>query len=98
MPERARQFRPRTTAPTVPTPERRGNRHERGYTAQWSKAAKAFLREHPLCVKCRERGRVEAATCVDHITPHKGDQTLFWDVTNWQSLCTVCHNRKSATE
>jgi len=30
---------------------------------------------------------------VDHIIPHKGDESLFWDPGNRQSLCTNCHNR-----
>jgi len=38
------------------------------------------------------------ATVVDHITPHKGDNDLFWDRANWQSLCESCHNRKTAAE
>lgn len=29
---------------------------------------------------------------VDHIIPHKGDMTLFWDPDNWQSLCFWCHD------
>ncbi|WP_189426952.1 HNH endonuclease [Devosia pacifica] len=28
----------------------------------------------------------------DHITPHRGDDQLFWDRTNWQALCAHCHN------
>lgn len=32
------------------------------------------------------------ATVVDHIKPHRGNQKLFWDKENWQSLCTKCHN------
>lgn len=39
-----------------------------------------------------------AATVVDHIIPHKGDQYLFWDRSNWQPLCKLCHDRKTATE
>jgi hypothetical protein len=35
---------------------------------------------------------------VDHIVPHGGDQTLFWDAANHQTLCEPCHNRKTATE
>ena len=35
---------------------------------------------------------------VDHIEPHKGDDTLFWDQDNWQPLCKPCHSRKTATE
>ena len=29
---------------------------------------------------------------VDHVVPHRGDMTLFWDVANWQSLCATHHN------
>ena len=35
---------------------------------------------------------------VDHIIPHKGDEALFWDEDNLQSLCTPCHNQKTARE
>jgi 5-methylcytosine-specific restriction protein A len=39
-----------------------------------------------------------AANEVDHIKPHKGDMALFWDSSNWQSLCKPCHSAKTATE
>ena len=35
---------------------------------------------------------------VDHIIPHRGDQKLFWDQNNWQSLCKSCHDKKTLTE
>jgi 5-methylcytosine-specific restriction enzyme A len=35
---------------------------------------------------------------VDHIIPHKGNQKLFWDTKNWQSLCEMHHNRKTMTQ
>lgn len=38
-------------------------------------------------------GRIVQASVVDHILPHRGDQALFWDKDNWQSLCAECHNR-----
>jgi len=41
---------------------------------------------------------VTAALVVDHIQPHKGNDDLFWDASNWQSLCEACHNLKTATE
>jgi 5-methylcytosine-specific restriction protein A len=41
---------------------------------------------------CRAKGRVTAATVVDHIIPHKGDPILMWDRTNWQSLCKPHHD------
>ncbi|MGG0794549.1 HNH endonuclease signature motif containing protein [Brevibacillus laterosporus] len=53
---------------------------------------------NPLCVRCKERQKITAATVVDHITPHKGDVVLFWDEKNWQGLCTSCHSRKTAKE
>ena len=41
---------------------------------------------------------ITPATVVDHIKPHHGDQRLFWDVGNWQSLCKAHHDSKTATE
>jgi 5-methylcytosine-specific restriction endonuclease McrA len=32
---------------------------------------------------------------VDHVKPHKGSATLFWNWSNWQALCTSCHSRKT---
>lgn len=72
--------------------QRRGSARERGYTTQWDHAARAHRQAHPLCVGCYEADKVRAATLVDHIIPHKGDQTLFWDRTNWQSACDHCGN------
>lgn len=65
----------------------RPNSSQRGYTGTWETARKAFLRRFPRCRRC---GGV--ATVVDHITPHRGDQSLFWDKANWQPLCTKCHS------
>lgn len=75
----------------------RGTAHQRGYTAQWRIARRAFLAAHPLCVRCKEQGRLTPATVVDHIIPHRGDQRLFWDETNWQPLCKRCHDKKTAS-
>jgi 5-methylcytosine-specific restriction protein A len=74
--------------------EERGSATERGYDWRWAKAAKRFLREHPLCHYCALLGRVVPATCVDHATPHKGNRALFWDRSNWRSSCTLCNSRK----
>lgn len=82
----------------VPQHMPRESSNERGYTARWRKARDGWLRSHPLCVHCEQQGRVRAANEVDHIQPHKGDIVLFWDNTNWQSLCKPCHSLKTATE
>ncbi len=65
---------------------------ERGYGHRWRKARASFLREHPLCAMCLADGLTVAATVVDHINPHRGDQSLFWDNSNWQPLCASCHS------
>ncbi len=73
----------------------RGGADARGYNAEWRKARAAYLRRHPLCVECQKEGKLTPATVVDHIIPHRGDSKLFWDESNWQSLCKGCHDRKT---
>jgi 5-methylcytosine-specific restriction enzyme A len=65
----------------------------RGYTGTWDRARAAYLRKHPFCRRCGA-----AATQVDHIKPHRGDQSLFWDQDNWQPLCTTCHSSAKQRE
>ena len=87
----------------------RASSNARGYTSRWRKARAGWLRKHPLCgdrasapsaehSACVRTGRVCAATDVDHIKPHRGDMSLFWDASNWQSLCGSCHSVKTACE
>lgn len=67
-------------------------------TKEWARVRRAVLDVQPLCVECLANGRYEKAVVVDHIQPHKGDRQLFFDVSNLQSLCKSCHDRKTATE
>lgn len=69
----------------------------RGYNRRWMIIKTMYLREHPFCVKCQAEGKMELAQVVDHIIPHHGDYDLFWDQSNWQSLCAYHHNVKTAT-
>lgn len=69
---------------------------QRGYGYRWQKERADYLRLYPLCRECERSGFVKAATVVDHIEPHRGDQALFWDRTNWQPLCGPCHTAKTA--
>lgn len=68
------------------------------YGARWRKARHLFLMANPLCLMHRERGELVPASVVDHIEPHKGDESLFWRRSNWQPLCKPCHDTKTATE
>jgi len=69
---------------------------QRGYGYRWQQARLHHLNEYPLCVMCTKEKRVTAATVVDHIKPHKGNDSLFWDRDNWQSLCKPHHDREKA--
>ena len=79
-------------------PEATRSASKRGYNSRWRSASKAFLKEHPLCVECMRHGKYTQATVVDHVTPHRGNMTLFWDKKNWQGLCKSCHDKKTGRE
>lgn len=79
-------------------PESTRSASSRGYTSKWQRESKRFLQSHPLCAECMKQGRYTKATVVDHIVPHRGDQKLFWDRSNWQQLCARHHNLKTGNE
>lgn len=60
--------------------------------SQWKKLRTEQLRVEPFCVFCKEQGRIVPAAVVDHIQPHRGDESLFFDPANLQSLCKLCHD------
>jgi len=72
----------------------KGSSSERGYTWAWHKARNAYIAANPLCVMClaMKPKRITAANVVDHVIPHEGNQELFWDEDNWQSLCSDHHS------
>lgn len=67
--------------------------------ARWRKLRARKLTSDPLCVYCFQRSVFVPATVVDHVTPHRGVERLFWDAGNLQSLCKACHDgRKQRDE
>jgi hypothetical protein len=46
---------------------------------------------------CEEQGLLTAATVVDHIIPHKGNEELFFNGP-FQSLCKLHHDSSKQTE
>lgn len=90
--------------------EKRLSAYQRGYTKRWAAYSKAWKQQHPLCgeradgqlhpddSRCARAGRITATRVTDHIKPHRGDEVLFWDPSNHQSLCETCHNAKSQRE
>jgi len=75
--------------------EHRGNSTERGYDAKWQKISRAFRKAQPNCAECGVVNEMRRMV-VDHIVPHRGDRKIFWDPSNWQTLCQTCHNKKTA--
>ena len=50
-------------------------------------------------LRCAELGlTIPIASVVDHIEPHRGDQELFWNKANWQSLCGTHHSADKQRE
>ena len=81
---------------------KRGTVAARGYGNQWTEASKAYRALHPQC-ECTECLKLPVirrppSEVVDHRIPHRGDQRLFWDSSNWQAMAKVCHDRKTARE
>jgi 5-methylcytosine-specific restriction enzyme A len=79
------------------------SRHARGYGTQWGKQRKAALdRDKYLCQQCLRDGRVTPLCvkpydhAVDHILPKAKGGTDDHD--NLESLCSPCHDAKTATE
>ena len=65
---------------------------------RWIKGRLIHLAKNPLCVYCLQVGITKAADIVDHIQAHKGNEELFFDTSNWQSLCKHCHDSIKARE
>lgn len=68
------------------------------YNSEWRKRRANYLMRNPFCVDPfgKHKGRQVVANVVDHKLAHKGNKELFWNEDNWQSLCTSCHNTKTA--
>ncbi|ELT48370.1 HNH endonuclease [Brucella intermedia] len=67
-------------------------------TSRWQRLRERQLTAHPLCVYCLQQEDVTPATVCDHVRPHRGDETLFFDPDNLQSLCAPCHDRVKQRE
>ena len=63
----------------------------------WQRLRLCHLRDHPLCEKCLEKGKVVAGEDVHHLkSPFNYDtmtidMQLAFDDNNLQTLCKECH-------
>jgi 5-methylcytosine-specific restriction protein A len=68
-------------------------------TARWKALRLAvFLRDLYQCRRCGQLEGDTALLVCDHIIPHRGDERLFWDEANLQTLCKPCHDRDKQRE
>ena len=70
--------------------------HNKLQGRRYRRARLIFLTAHPFCTMCEAEGRTQAAVELDHIIPHRGNKTLFWDEDNWQGLCKFHHSSVKA--
>jgi 5-methylcytosine-specific restriction protein A len=53
-----------------------------------------ILKEQPFCIKCGSNSDLQ----VDHIIPPRGNEELFFNEDNLQTLCRLCHSVKTNNE
>jgi 5-methylcytosine-specific restriction enzyme A len=58
----------------------------------WKSIRRHRLAEEPRCRQCAVEGRTAVAIYVDHVKPHLGQRSLFFQYENTQSLCAHHHN------
>ncbi|HEU4986875.1 MAG TPA: HNH endonuclease signature motif containing protein [Rhizobiaceae bacterium] len=68
-------------------------------TARWQKLRWSILvRDLFTCQRCKRVASGKGEAHVDHIRPHRGNETLFWSADNLQCLCAPCHNSAKQSE
>lgn len=58
---------------------------------RWREKALAQFAAHSLCSRCSTDHRPVAASVANHVIPHKGNETLFWEG-ELESVCAPCHD------
>jgi 5-methylcytosine-specific restriction protein A len=61
---------------------------------QWRRMRAIKIKCTPYCEECYRQGSISEAKIVDHILPIKDCPDRRLDLTNLQSLCLSCHNKK----
>lgn len=59
---------------------------------RWKRRRLDQLQTEPLCRMHKSQGHSVLATVADHVIPHRGNETLFYEG-QLQSLCKTCHDR-----
>jgi 5-methylcytosine-specific restriction endonuclease McrA len=86
-PKRFRQAERKREAEQV-----RGTPTQRGYDSHWARISRMKRAECPVCEVCCDA----VADDVDHVIPFNGvNDPKRTEWRNLQSICRVCHNRKT---
>ena len=63
--------------------------------SRWKKIRNLYIKEHPLCEKCMEKGVVTPAQDIHHVkSPFKDNEVnmnLLLNYNNLMALCRECH-------
>jgi 5-methylcytosine-specific restriction protein A len=90
-----------TRAPEV-EPTTRANAPWRNWysLARWKRLRmETFTRDRFTCAMCGQLQGDTSKLVADHIKPHRGNATLFWDRGNIQTLCAApCHAKRKQAE
>ncbi|SNS53481.1 HNH endonuclease [Sphingomonas laterariae] len=69
------------------------------HTARWKALRWSVLvRDAFTCRGCEALEGDTSKLVADHIRPHRGDEALFWDEANLQTLCASCHSGSKQRE
>lgn len=100
--------------PTINRPEKKKKTYERKETDMrklrqqayqnptWRKLRDTYLRNHPICEECLNKGKVTPATDIHHlVSPFRHGEVnynLLLDYDNLMALCKECHGNIHAAQ
>lgn len=67
-------------------------------TARWKRLRRAKLSRQPLCEHCQLIEETTTARVVDHLVAISNGGSPFPSLDELQSLCQICHNRKTGSD
>lgn len=70
--------------------KQRGSAADRGYDSRWQRFREIYMRSHPLCVMCEDKGYIVKADLIHHIRPLDQGGEKYAD-NNLMSVCNACH-------
>ena len=63
-------------------------------TARWRRLRKAKLELNPACELCGSQSNLQ----IHHKRPPRGDEVLFFNLDNLQTICINCHRKITSYE